>query len=560
MRVTVADCRGSQDMEPKMRVSEHRIGVPGDRRLPRRGTFGAWLVLELAVLMSGCASKLAHESAQESLTHESPADESAADESPAHWQRLARSDLDATHQMIIDAHPGTLDVQNPSFNAWTEAGYHEALTFIPQVFDYGSMMSAVRYYVTGFRDGHLVYSDNARTDSARIYSAGWQVELEGDRHVVTLRAPQWPVPLPEIGSRLVQCDGLDPDAILARNVAPFYDRRGLAGDRAGLAMQGSYLFVKDRKLSRCEFALPDGTSSTLEVVYQPLTWDQNWDWFVVPQKRPQGAPSNGFDFADGILWIRASNFALSPEEVVALQKMLVELEALKNVRAIVFDARRNGGGDGSVGGKIFDAATGGLEFDREGIERLPRVYAQWRVSDLSLDTAREFVERRVKQYGAASPETDYAREHLAKLESARKKNETWVEQVAENRVDRAEVRRRHGKLKRFDGPVALLTDNHCASACLDFADQVLLVPGSVHVGEETSADSVYIDTGRARLPSGNILIVPLKVWRNRLRGNNQTLVPDAPIDLPTVDEAAIRAKTLAVLAASDCSTGCSKAD
>ena len=44
----------------------------------------------------------------------------------------------------------------------------------------------------------------------------------------------------------------------------------------------------------------------------------------------------------------------------------------RSVKLIVFDARKNGGGDSSVGERIFDAATGGLEYDRTGIERLPQ--------------------------------------------------------------------------------------------------------------------------------------------------------------------------------------------
>lgn len=93
----------------------------------------------------------------------------------------------------------------------------------------------------------------------------------------------------------------------------------------------------------------------------------------------------------------------------------------------------------------------------------------------------------------------------------------------------------------------MLTDGNCASACLDFADLVLSVADAIHIGEETSADSVYIDVDFVNLASGNGIVMPFKVWRNRLRGNNETLMPSAPLDLDALDEPTIRLRVIAAL-------------
>jgi hypothetical protein len=46
------------------------------------------------------------------------------------------------------------------------------------------------------------------------------------------------------------------------------------------------------------------------------------------------------------------------------------------VRLIVFDVRGNGGGGSSdIGERIFHATTGGLEYDKQDIDELPRTYA-----------------------------------------------------------------------------------------------------------------------------------------------------------------------------------------
>jgi hypothetical protein len=52
------------------------------------------------------------------------------------------------------------------------------------------------------------------------------------------------------------------------------------------------------------------------------------------------------------------------------------------------------------------------------------------------------------------------------------------------------------------------------------------LPGVVHVGQPTSADSIYIDNTGMMLPSGQgQLSYSLKVYRNRIRGNNQWYEP-----------------------------------
>ena len=78
----------------------------------------------------------------------------------------------------------------------------------------------------------------------------------------------------------------------------------------------------------------------------------------------------------------------------------------------------------------------------------------------------------------------------------------------------------------FKGKVFFLTDMRCASACLDFADIVTQMPGVTHIGQPTSADTVYIDNVEMPLPSGDAgLSYSLKVYRHRLRGSNQWYTP-----------------------------------
>jgi len=85
----------------------------------------------------------------------------------------------------------------------------------------------------------------------------------------------------------------------------------------------------------------------------------------------------------------------------------------------------------------------------------------------------------------------------------------------------------------------MVTDSGCASACLDASD-LFLALGAVHVGQETSADTMYMDIRQATLPSGHgTLHVAMKVYRGRKRGNNVPLVPRYPYQGDLADTGAL---------------------
>lgn len=470
--------------------------------------------------------------------------------SAAEWQAMARADLDAAHAAILAAHPGTIDQLNPGFRGWTEAGYQQALKLIPRVMSYDTAMDAVRFYVTGYLDGHTLYSDNVRGD-ALMYVNGWRVDKVNGAYVVTAVFDKWPTALPPKGARLVECDGRSPDAIIEDDIAPVIDRRDLRAVRDGLASAIGNMHVSAAPLSRCRFQADGAALLDIDVKYEPVTSEQYWRQLVVGEH--SGAHTDSYWLRDGVLWIHAGNFNPEPgsADVANLDAMLRELPRLGGVTQIVFDVRNNSGGDSAVGERIFDAATGGLDYDRSYIERLPRQYAQWRVSDVSLAAASKNLDRQIRLYGDRSEQVTRAAGHLGALTAARAAGKPWVEQDGGYRVTSADVERLHGKLRHYGGKVALLTDYNCASACLDFADLVRQVPHTVHIGQTTSADSVYIDTGDVKLPSGNHLVIPLKVWRNRLRDNNETLVPDVHLDVDMSDDAAVYAAALAALKAAD---------
>ena len=468
------------------------------------------------------------------------------------WQAVARAEIDFVHDTLQRAHPGAIDPQNPAFNQQLQGFRAHALELVPRVIDYQSMMAAVRYYANAFNDGHLSYSDGGAYHNAEeyppMYVAGWSVDLVGDDYIVSRVVPHFSGDLPPLGARLLSCDGQLPDRLYRERVAPFVV--GLsAANRALQIPLLTHRRLKGDELQQCRFQTADGRTLDLKISFEPISFSEARALFVGSPER--STPVNYYELDAGILWIHAATFTLPPEQVKPLDSMLEALRRLKGVRAIVFDSRGNHGGDSSVGGRIFNAATGGLEFDHRGEQRLPRVYAQWRVSDVAIDTLNDRIERATQLYGSGSANINSLtaiRNGLLRMRaSGRSWYEQWDPQDGGFRLDRNEMIKRHGHLRRFSGPVVLVTDEQCVSACLDFADLVRNVPGSVHAGHTTGSDSVYIDIGIATAPTGNHLILPLKVWRNRLRGNNEAWIPDVPFDCDMHDDALVRQKTLEVI-------------
>jgi hypothetical protein len=464
---------------------------------------------------------------------------------------MARTDLDAAHALILAAHPGAIDAQNPGFRAAAQAAYSEALASIARVDNYDSALSAVRTYVTSFQDGHLSYSDERRPRTATAPFAGWRIDYRDGKFLVAATVANWPAPQPAPGAQLLACDGKPALALYEQQVAPFNNGRAQAIESGAADL--AFAWFSDLKYKQCSF-LEGGKEVDYRVAYQEWRYQDVEKYFShVPRQAPV-ARENGYWLRDGTLWIHAANFNLQEgtSQAAELEKMRKELAHIRGVQRIVFDARGNSGGDSRVGGMLFDAATGGLDTGMSDAElaKLPHTFAQWRVSPFSIEHTSKYIEHAVALFGKDSAQVADARRFADELRAAGAAGQPWVTQPGGPRVSVLDVARHHGKLRAYpDGvTVALVTDAACASACLDFADTVRMVPGARHLGRTTSADTVYIDVGWTALPSGNKLILPLKVWRNRLRGNNQPWIPDTVLKVEMNDDAAVEAATIGVLA------------
>ena len=441
---------------------------------------------------------------------------------PRDWAAALRTDAQAMHDDIAANHPGPVNALDPDFSKRNDAGLALALTRADKVKGFAGYYYALKAYAAAFDDGHL----NIRAgDDAPALPARWPGFLtgfDGEKQVVKTRADDAPVPM---GAVLEGCDGKPADRLAAENVGAFEGRWFLASRRFRL---GGQLFV-DRgnpfvaRPARCRF-LVNGTPREVALAWRPIAPEalaarlHDTDQMA---REPIGART----LADGTRWFTLSGFDGDPDSADAkalgplIDAMRADRAALAAAPRIVLDLRGNNGGSSD-----WSAQIAAILWGQQRIEALPGATGvDWRASAGNVKTLSDF------------------RDHVRDAPGTSDAMKRWIDATV-NGVTAAHDRGE--PLWRFTdpepaktpgkppappaGPVYFITDSGCASACLDAAD-LWKGLGAIQVGQETSADTLYMDVRQDKLPSGLARIaVPMKVYRGRERGSNEPLHPVHP--------------------------------
>ncbi|MFV0934467.1 S41 family peptidase [Pseudomonas jessenii] len=434
------------------------------------------------------------------------------------WREITVNDLSVIRQLVVTSHPGAIDSENVSFSDWVERGYLDASQLSRRVNSKKDSQAVLDFYITGFKDGHVGLS---QPDKGRSSWAGFILDMRGQSFVVKHVAENWPVPLPPIGSEVISCDNKSVREKLEGEISPYFDRRlNLQSTWLHLAQQltvddASYPVLARDLLKSCLVVLPDGLRQNFT-----LLWQEDSGQLEAFLRQPQ-PPQSLRNLGEGRYWIHVSNFMPSAAENASLDKMLEAIKSINDAKLVVLDTRGNRGGNSLVGAEILSALLGSQWVKNLG--EPSRAYAMWRVSPFALSTLNNALATMGSDYGKDSEAYEFVLGLTKSMGLALHEKKDWLRQPGTTSVSPEGARGFNAKI--FKGKLALVTDSFCASACLDFADVVLAVPGVVHLGLPTSGDTLYIDIGSQTLPSGSEFWLPLKVWRGRTRGNNQGYDP-----------------------------------
>ena len=199
--------------------------------------------------------------------------------------------------------------------------------------------------------------------------------------------------------------------------------------------------------------------------------------------------------------------------VATLRDHAAELHAARHV---VIDLRGNGGGNSQWGDDVAAALWGRSLVD--AVDASADGTLDWRVSPRNRDTIR---------MDAAGMRTDGHTAEAAEWDGlARRMDQALKSGQSLLRVNDPPSAPVPAAPSPFAHRVLVLTEPHCASACLDFVDLLDRLPGTERIGLPTGADTDYLDLASAPLPSGHATLdYAMKVYRHRARGSNVAYRP-----------------------------------
>lgn len=450
------------------------------------------------------------------------------------WADLARQDIEFASQTLMENHPGPVNNLDPGFADRLGAARQSALALAARAETDLGYRAAVWHFGARFNDNHLGIGSFISSPGYRWPGQILVRTIDGEMRVASQHFEDGP----PAGSRLVSCNGIDPDTLLRDREFRF---GGVEARETDWILHAPRLFL-DRAnpflepLTSCRYIRPGETDAET----YPLSWRDVdiRDWMAhVDASRggPQIYATGLQEFAPDQFWISLPDFNPDAGTQAELDAVIAEIQArrdeLRAAERIVFDMRGNAGGSSQWGWQIASILWGEAYL----AARSPGVPAiDWRVSAGNLVHVEGIAQR---AFDRGNP--DYAA-HFSRVADAMRDalahGEDLVRMQGNERVhpipDGPYQARPSGADETAGNPVQaevlfLNVGGDCSSACLDFADLVLSTETARMVGWMTGADSLYIEVRQVDLPSGQgRLGFPVKVYRGRARGDMEAYIPD----------------------------------
>jgi hypothetical protein len=460
-----------------------------------------------------------------------------AKEAPTKWGAIFRNDLQAARRIILESHPGPIDALNPGFEEWLDTGFEQQIAIAESVGTADAYVYAMLKYVGGFRDGHLGIRFDVDRGAAR-----WPGFFTTWRNGMVVIHTVDPALVPELvaGDRLLSCDGQSAEILVTQRVFDFQYNPALpahwvpAAARAFVDLGNPFVGVPQQ----CVFIRGD-REFELDLEWWEISWDDHRDDYAAARGRTR--PEVGlYKPEPDVYWLQASTFGPDDAQVARYQDAFRQLrEARATAKLVVLDLRGNDGGSSMWADLFAEALWDELQDD----DAKDSGYVEWRVSEGNIAYWETVPSILRNQFGDSHSSISWSKHVLRNLEaSLRDDRDLWRETPVDGEQDSKDAStssKSNPVTPKFRGTVVALTDTTCGSACLDAMSLLANVPGVIHVGSVTSADTQYMEARSAALPSGiATMVIPIKVYRGRARPDGGYFRPAFRFDgLHWTDEA-----------------------
>ena len=239
----------------------------------------------------------------------------------------------------------------------------------------------------------------------------------------------------------------------------------------------------------------------------------------------QNIQNENFEIKDislDTVWITLPKFTNKNENSKKQFNLIVEkIKNIQHKKYIIFDLRSNTGGNSFLGSKLLKSLYGNDYYYQQQSINEKNVFVEWRVSKDNLEHIKNLYDRKKT---ANDDNTKWLKKVYYGIKEAMNKKQPFFKELPPNYQMQAK--------KILSNPIKAkiiaIIDNKCVSACLDFIDELkILDENTTLIGETTNKDSNYMEIRDVKLPSNKaLLFLPIKVYRNRPRKNNEPYTPD----------------------------------
>lgn len=224
-----------------------------------------------------------------------------------------------------------------------------------------------------------------------------------------------------------------------------------------------------------------------------------------------------------IPWVRLPTFIFDQTQQQHFEALLKQLPSFINKPAIIFDLSGNRGGSSFFAKQIL-VALFGRDYVNSKLERAEaKVSVDWRASKDNLTHLKSL--RQTLSYRENFEFKNWLDLVIAGMKASLTENKPYFNEVPKKlSKSSSSYELKHSVMAK----IIVIIDQCNVSAALDFIDMLKIIDYPVLlVGKTTAADRLYMEVCTVDLPSGlGAFSFPIKVYRNRVRGDNEPYRPE----------------------------------
>jgi hypothetical protein len=451
------------------------------------------------------------------------------------WSAAARQDLRFAADAIRTRHAGAV-AGLPSVLLPLEAGLRTGLPEAEAVRSEQDYLRLMMRFIAGFGDPHTGID-------LHLAVRGWTGivldqlgGLGSGEYRVTWSEPNWPTPLPPVGSTAQSCDEVWTGTWVQMQVAPFMNRSPEYASASGaLAQVTMFDLGLGWTPKQCVFLLPDGSRKRFALPLRSVPGEVSRARLdeIRPRYRASAKPVGLTTLAAGKHWAGMPDFD-GARSGAAYEALYPKLAALPKSGWIVFDLRGNGGGDSTWGSRALQALYGAPYAAKLN---LAGGASKYQVADAETVAL-------LKQYIASADHADSRAEFegdLARVEAAMGAGEKMAQLSGKADAAAGPVLADPIVAPRPHGPrIAAVIDRTCFSSCMNFLQQLKAAGDTVVLGEPTIGYSPFGEINRHDLPSGRGALLIPSAWFKTATATREPFLPDYPFGGNMADEATLQ--------------------